>query len=160
MTNASTKALVSIYVLQYGLQYCKEKGRTMNKYINAEWLKQNLNLSFWSEIGKIINSAPSIDIDLANDGTLSVKIDDATKVSRVLVEDGKNGDLYYTDGTKMPKKRIDKPFRAVWLDDELNVIGIPQTTKTCNNCGTKTEMCYFCDAGCNMWTPQTERRSK
>lgn len=38
------------------------------------------------------------DIDLADDGTLSVKIDDATRVARVLVEDGENGDLYYTDG--------------------------------------------------------------
>lgn len=34
---------------------------------------------------------------LMNDGTLSVEVDDATKVTRVLVEDGKNGDLYYAD---------------------------------------------------------------
>ena len=34
----------------------------MSRYIDAEWLKQNLNLSFWSEIGKIIDHAPSIDI--------------------------------------------------------------------------------------------------
>ena len=34
----------------------------MNKYIDAEWLKQNLNLSFWSEINKIIDNAPNIDI--------------------------------------------------------------------------------------------------
>lgn len=47
-------------------------------------------------IAEIVN-APSIDIDLADDGTLSVEVDDATKVKRVLVEDGKNGDLYYAD---------------------------------------------------------------
>ena len=44
-----------------------------------------------------IMEQPSIEIDLANDGTLSVEVEDATKVKRVLVEDGKNGDLYYGD---------------------------------------------------------------
>lgn len=34
----------------------------MSRWIDAEWLKQNLNLSFWSEINKIIDSAPSIDL--------------------------------------------------------------------------------------------------
>ena len=34
---------------------------------------------------------------LMSDGTLVVSVDDATKVKRVLVEDGKNGDLYYED---------------------------------------------------------------
>ena len=34
-----------------------------------------------------------------------------------------------TPQTEKPKirKRIDKPFRAVWLDDDLNEIGTPQT---------------------------------
>ena len=34
----------------------------MNKYIDAEWLKQNFNTVFWSQITKTIDSAPSIDI--------------------------------------------------------------------------------------------------
>lgn len=37
-----------------------------------------------------------------------------------------------TPQTEKPKirKRIDKPFRAVWLDDDLNEIGTPQTEST------------------------------
>ena len=34
----------------------------MSKYIDAEWLKQNFNTVFWSQITKTIDSAPSIDI--------------------------------------------------------------------------------------------------
>ena len=34
----------------------------MSKYIDVEWLKQNLNTVFWSQITKTIDSAPSIDI--------------------------------------------------------------------------------------------------
>ena len=34
----------------------------MDKYIDAEWLKQNFNTVFWSQITKTIDSAPSIDI--------------------------------------------------------------------------------------------------
>ena len=34
----------------------------MNRYIDAEWLKQNFNTVFWSQITKTIDSAPSIDI--------------------------------------------------------------------------------------------------
>lgn len=34
----------------------------MSKYINVEWLKQNFNTVFWSQITKTIDSAPSIDI--------------------------------------------------------------------------------------------------
>ena len=36
-----------------------EKEKTM-RLIDAEWLKQNFNTVFWSEIGKIIDSAPTI----------------------------------------------------------------------------------------------------
>ena len=34
--------------------------------------------------------------------------------------------------TEKPKirKRIDKPFRAVWLDDDHNEIGTPQTERS------------------------------
>lgn len=32
------------------------------KLIDVDWLKQRINSAFWSEIGKIIDSAPSIDI--------------------------------------------------------------------------------------------------
>ena len=34
----------------------------MSRYIDAEWLKGQINTTFWAEIGKIIDSAPSIDI--------------------------------------------------------------------------------------------------
>ena len=33
----------------------------MSRYIDAEWLKQNFNTVFWSQITKTIDSAPSID---------------------------------------------------------------------------------------------------
>jgi hypothetical protein len=33
-----------------------------SRYIDAEWLKQNFNTVFWSQITKTIDSAPSIDI--------------------------------------------------------------------------------------------------
>ena len=36
--------------------------QTMSKYIDVEWLKQNFNTVFWSQITKTIDSAPSIDI--------------------------------------------------------------------------------------------------
>ena len=40
-----------------------EKGeQTMSRYIDAEWLKQNFNTVFWSQITKTIDSAPTIDI--------------------------------------------------------------------------------------------------
>lgn len=37
-----------------------------------------------------------------------------------------------TPQTEKPKirKRIDKPFRAVWLDDDHNEIGTPQTERS------------------------------
>ena len=34
----------------------------MSKYIDVEWLKQNFNTVFWSQITKTIDSALSIDI--------------------------------------------------------------------------------------------------
>ena len=34
----------------------------MSRYIDEEWLKQNFNTVFWSQITKTIDSAPSIDI--------------------------------------------------------------------------------------------------
>ena len=47
---------------------------------------------------------------LVSDGTLVVSVEDATKVTRVLVEDGKNGDLYYAD---RPQGKW-KPFDLTW----------------------------------------------
>ena len=42
-----------------------------------------------------------------------------------------------------------------WLADAL------QIWKNCDNCGTKTEACYFCNPMRSMWTlPHTERESK
>lgn len=37
-------------------------GEEMNRYIDEDTLKANINTAFLSEIGKIIDSAPSIDI--------------------------------------------------------------------------------------------------
>ena len=34
----------------------------MSRYIDAEWLKDQINTTFWAEIGKIIDNAPTIDI--------------------------------------------------------------------------------------------------
>lgn len=34
----------------------------MSRWIDADVVKQNINTAFWSEIGKIIDNAPSIDI--------------------------------------------------------------------------------------------------
>jgi len=34
----------------------------MSRWIDVEWLKQRINIVFWAEIGKIIDSAPSIEI--------------------------------------------------------------------------------------------------
>lgn len=34
----------------------------VSRYIDAEWLKQNFNGVFWSQVAKTIDSAPSIDI--------------------------------------------------------------------------------------------------
>lgn len=34
----------------------------LSRYIDMEWLKQKINVVFWTEIDKIIDSAPSIDI--------------------------------------------------------------------------------------------------
>lgn len=34
----------------------------MSRYIDAEWLKQNFNTVFWSQVAKTIDSAPSIEI--------------------------------------------------------------------------------------------------
>ena len=48
----------------------------MSRWIDAEWLKGQINITFWAEIGKIIDNAPSIDIVrcgeckyASNDGT-------------------------------------------------------------------------------------------
>ena len=51
-----------------------------------------------------------IGIDRLDDGTLSVEVEDATKVKRVLVEDGKYGDLYYADGRPQGE--------WIWHEDE------------------------------------------
>ena len=65
----------------------------MSKYIDADtMIKAMPPIMEW-----LSKKAQTIDIDLADDGTLSVEVDDATKVTRVLVEDGKYGDLYYAD---------------------------------------------------------------
>ena len=53
-------------------------------------------------------------------------------------------------------KSIAKSFERIAdaLESATNTL---QTGKNCDNCGTKTELCYYCDSGHNMWTPQTNR---
>ena len=34
----------------------------MSRWIDADALRSNINTTFWAEVGKIIDSAPSIDI--------------------------------------------------------------------------------------------------
>lgn len=77
----------------------------MNRYIEYEPIMAELEREVeladdWKtahEIANVVKYAPSIEIALADDGTLLVEVKDATKVKRVLVEDGKSGDLYYAD---------------------------------------------------------------
>ena len=60
-------------------------------------------------------------MELMNDGTLVVSVEDATKVTRVLVEDGKNGDLYYADRPQIVRCGECKHWRAyeTWSECEL-----------------------------------------
>lgn len=51
-----------------------------------------------------------------DDGTIVINVDDATKVTRVLVEDGQNGDLYYADKTE-PQYILREP-----TDEEMQAI--------------------------------------
>lgn len=62
-----------------------------------------------------------------------IKYRKATMIKlRELAEIADRLDKADTPQTEMPKirKRIDKPFRAVWLDDDHNEIGIPQTERS------------------------------
>ena len=111
----------------------------MSKYIDVEpiieWAKDPEAQEPYGASGvdwerKILN-APSIDIDLADDGTLSVSVEDATKVTRVLVEDGKYGDLYYAD----------RP-QGEWIDKSN---GIEGAWNYCSVCGEQAiELYDFC----------------
>ena len=59
-----------------------------------------------------------------------------------------------------PSRRVNKFFAEVMLEKVPRTeatADAPQTEKNCDNCGSKTEACYFCDGKCNMWTPQKER---
>ena len=78
---------------------------------------------------------------LVSDGTLVVSVDDATKVKRVLVEDGKNGDLYYADRPQGEWIEVDDAsiscrcsvcgWEAHLYEDD--VYGMPY----CPNCGAR-----------------------
>lgn len=77
----------------------------MSRYVEYEPIMEELEKEVeladdWKtahEIANVVKYAPSIEIALADDGTLLVDVKDATKVKRVLVEDGESGDLYYAD---------------------------------------------------------------
>lgn len=110
----------------------------MSRYIDAECLKREIRKAFPSlymrtEINTLVNLAPSIDIDLAADGTLSVEVEDATKVKRVLVEDEqKNGCLYYAD----------RP-QGEWIDAEIPLEGGgSMPIQACNLCKTFYPLAY------------------
>ena len=91
----------------------------MSKYIDADTMIKAMSpIMEW-----LSKKAPTIDISLAEDGTLSVEVDDATKVKRVLVEDGKNGDLYYAD-----RPQGEWIFRREFVEDT------PFTGYRCSNC--------------------------
>ena len=74
-----------------------------------------------------------IGIDRLDDGTLVVAVDDATKVTRVLVEDEqKNGCLYYAD----------KP-QGEWIDAEIPLeSGGSMPIQACNLCKTFYPLAY------------------
>lgn len=68
-------------------------------------------------MAKRIEEAPSIDLEIADDGTLIIKLPDATAIKRVLVQDEKYGDLYYTDGSA---EGFDKEYVLSELSDLLD----------------------------------------
>ena len=77
---------------------------------------------------------------LVSDGTLVVSVEDATKVTRVLVEDGKNGDLYYAD----------RP-QGEWIDSQGRPMRLYESySANCSACGEwseyLTEYCPHCGA--------------
>ena len=83
---------------------------------------------------------------LMSDGTLSVEVDDATKVKRVLVEDGKYGDLYYADRpTGSWKEDYNGGGFKEWLDITCSLCGntlhdiqkLPEDYKFCPFCGAR-----------------------
>lgn len=97
--------------------------------------------------------------ELSEDGTLEVKVEDATKVGRVLISDDKHrGGLYYPDEdepqSKVPKivVHVDRP-KGHWIDMPYT----PSHTKyICSECGkaihTNSEyikeqkFCFSCGA--------------
>ena len=91
---------------------------------------------------------------LMSDGTLSVSVEDATKVTRVLVEDEqKNGCLYYADKPQGEWKEKttfhnadDNPIIEEWQSARCSVCGKYHTTPYmyyfndfayCPSCGAK-----------------------
>ena len=126
----------------------------MSRYIDADALIADLDKGLWGKdydkalAEAIIQDAPSIDIDLAEDGTLSVEVEDATKVKRVLVEDGKNGDLYYAD----------RP-QGEWVDAEIPLeSGGSMPIQVCNLCKTFYPLAYT--GGGHRFCPNCGARMK
>ena len=105
----------------------------MSRYIDADTMIKAVSpIMEW-----LSKKAPTIDIDLADDGTLSVKVDDATKVKRVLVEDGKYGNLYYADRPKSEWRHDGSvwTYRFNCTNCGYHLLG--KQTNYCPSCGAK-----------------------
>ena len=72
----------------------------MSRYIDAEWLKQNFNTVFWSQVAKTIDSAPSIDICFCKD----------CKFSEVIQNDSSGVMSRYCRAFTVPMMRADDDF--------------------------------------------------
>ena len=62
----------------------------MSRYIDADALKANINTAFWSEIEKIIDSAPSLDLVRCAECKFKSLYDGETKYYYCALEDRPN----------------------------------------------------------------------
>ena len=108
------------------------KEQTMSRWIDADAVKSNINTAFWSEIGKVIDSAPSIE------------------PNRILPERMERGDIYEVGETIVVMNHDDyydllckswEPKRGEWIDFKngwkCSACGKwnNETSNFCPNCG-------------------------
>ena len=114
----------------------------------AYQLRHKPNDAEWAEWLKSFNAIPSADRPQDDGGTLVVSVEDATKVKRVLVEDGKSGDLYYAD----------RP-QGEWIDAEIPLeSGGSMPIQACNLCKTFYPLAYT--GGGHRFCPNCGARMK